>query len=91
MKTGVSPERPCWQKQTVVTLTHLDLCNQDVIGQPKTNGYQPLGLTYYECIRGTWVAQLVTHPTLDFGSGHDLTACEFEPQVGLHTDSTEPT
>ena len=21
---------------------------------------------------GTWVAQLVKHPTLDFGSGHDL-------------------
>ena len=23
-------------------------------------------------IRGTWVAQQVKHPTLDFGSGHDL-------------------
>ena len=22
--------------------------------------------------RGSWVAQLVKHPTLDFGSGHDL-------------------
>ena len=32
---------------------------------------------------GTWVAQLVKHPTLGFSSGHDLTVCGFEPQVGL--------
>ena len=30
-------------------------------------------------LRGTWVAQLVKHLTLDFGSGHDLTVREFEP------------
>ena len=29
-------------------------------------------------------------PTLDFGSGHDLTVCGFEPCVRLHGDSTEP-
>ena len=28
--------------------------------------------------------------TLDFGSGHDLTVCEFEPCVGLCTDNVEP-
>ena len=28
------------------------------------------------------VAQLVEHLTLDFGSGHDLTVCEFKPHVG---------
>ena len=39
---------------------------------------------------GTWVAQLIKHLTLDFGSGHDLTVCEFEPQMGLHADSVEP-
>ena len=27
---------------------------------------------------------------LDFGSGHDLMACEFEPHVGLCADSAEP-
>ena len=26
----------------------------------------------------------------DFGSGHDLEVCEFEPCVGLHADSLEP-
>ena len=36
--------------------------------------------------RGTWVAQSVKHPTLDFGSGHDLTVTEFEPHIGLCAD-----
>ena len=26
----------------------------------------------------------------DFGSGHDLKVCEFEPHVGLCADSSEP-
>ena len=26
----------------------------------------------------------------DFGSGHDLTVCEFEPRVGLRADGSEP-
>ena len=29
--------------------------------------------------------------TLDFGSGHDLTVCEFKPHVGLFAVSAEPT
>ena len=37
-----------------------------------------------------WVAQWVEHPTLDFGSGHDLTVHGIEPQVGLHADNREP-
>ena len=28
---------------------------------------------------GTWVAQLVECPILDFGSGHDLMVCGIEP------------
>ena len=40
---------------------------------------------------GAWVAQLVKHPALDFGSGHDLTVWGMEPHVGLWADSTEPT
>ena len=40
--------------------------------------------------RGAWVAQLVKHPTLGFSSGHNLTVREFESQVRLHTDSSEP-
>ena len=40
--------------------------------------------------RGAWVAQPVKHPTLDFGSGHDLRVRGFEPSVGLCADSVEP-
>ena len=32
---------------------------------------------------GTWVVQSVKHPTLDFGSGPDLTVHEFKPHIGL--------
>ena len=32
---------------------------------------------------GAWMAQLVEHLTLDFGSGHDLTICEIESCIGL--------
>ena len=39
---------------------------------------------------GTWVAQSVECPTLDFGSGRDLTVCESEPHVRLYASSTEP-
>ena len=38
---------------------------------------------------GTRVAELVKCPTLDFGSGRDLMAHEFEPHVGLYAESTE--
>ena len=39
---------------------------------------------------GAWVARSVKHPTLDFGSGHDLTAHGFKPCIGLCADSMEP-
>ena len=32
----------------------------------------------------------VKHPTLDFGSGHDLTVREIEPCMGLCADGVEP-
>ena len=37
-----------------------------------------------------WVVQSVKRLTLDFGSGHDLSVCEFEPCIGLCADSAEP-
>ena len=40
-------------------------------------------------IRGAWMAQSVKHLTLDLGSGHDLTVCEFEPRVWLCADCEE--
>ena len=36
---------------------------------------------------GAWVAQSVKHPTLDFGSGHDLIVCEIDLHVGLHNSA----
>ena len=39
--------------------------------------------------QGTRVAQSVKRPTLDFGSGHDLTVHDFEPHVGLHAVSCQ--
>ena len=35
------------------------------------------------------MAQQVKCPTLDLGSGHDLTVHELEPHVGLCADSAE--
>ena len=37
------------------------------------------------------MAQWVKRPTLDFGSGHDLTVHGMEPHIELHADSAEPT
>ena len=37
-----------------------------------------------------WGTPSVKRPTLDLGSGHDLTVRELEPHVGLCADSTEP-
>ena len=36
------------------------------------------------------MTQLVNHPTLNFGSGHDLMVHEFEPHIRLAADSVEP-
>ena len=36
------------------------------------------------------MAQLVKHPSLDFGSDHDPEVCEVEPQLGLCADSMWP-
>ena len=43
-----------------------------------------------KCPRGAWVARLVKHPTLGFGSGQDLKVHEFEPHVRLFADGAEP-
>ena len=36
------------------------------------------------------MAQSVKQPTLDFGSGHDLTVHEFKPHIRLCADGMEP-
>ena len=41
-------------------------------------------------MRGTWVAQLVKRPTLDFSSGHDLIVRGFGHCTGFCVDSAEP-
>ena len=46
-----------------------------------------LETTVNSCIKkrlqSTWVAQSVEHPTLDFGSGHDIMVCDIEPHVRI--------
>ena len=39
---------------------------------------------------GPWVTESVKCLALDLGSGHDLMVHEFEPPVGVCTDSAEP-
>ena len=39
--------------------------------------------------RGTWVAQSVKHPTLDFGSGHDLMVHGFKLCIELCANGAE--
>ena len=40
--------------------------------------------------RGAWVGQWVKRPTLDFGSGHDVTVGGFEPRVRPCAGGLEP-
>jgi len=39
-------------------------------------------MTHKTEMRGTWVAQSVKRPTLDFGSGHDLRILGSSPVLG---------
>ena len=39
---------------------------------------------------GAWVVQLVKRPTLDTGSGHDLTVGGNKPCIGLYAKNMEP-
>ena len=41
-------------------------------------------------LQGHLVAQLVNRLTFDFGSGHNLTVCGFEPCIRLCSNSAEP-
>ena len=52
---------------------HISSVEKDLF---KSFGHFKIGL-----FGGTWVAQSVEHPTLDFGSGRDLTVREFEPDI----------
>ena len=39
---------------------------------------------------GSWVGESVKHLTLNFGLGHDLMVCEFEPHIRVCVGSSEP-
>ena len=47
-------------------------------------------VNYKAVVKGTWVAQWVKHPTLDFSSGHDLTVRGFKARIRLHAVSADP-
>ena len=42
--------------------------------------------THLKLSRGAWVAQLVKHATLGFGSGRDLMVCQLKPGIRLCAD-----
>ena len=58
----------------------------------KIKRQEPLFKNYEKKIqgRGAWVAQLVKRPPFDFSSGHDFTACGFEPRIRLWAKNAEP-
>ena len=79
---------------TVAFADHL-MGNSHLYSSAATNCYIFLRCSLLPDVRmyvcwGTWVAQLVKHPTLNFSSGHDLRVCGFEPRIGLCADSAEP-
>ena len=43
----------------------------------------------FKNVRGALATLSVEHPTLDCGSGHDLSVCGFRPRIGLCADGTE--
>ena len=49
--------------------------------------FLPLNGNIFKTPGSSWVAQVVS---VRFGSGHDLTVCEFESHIGLFAVSTEP-
>ena len=64
----------------------------EVYFSPFENGLT-LGFALADGIRqkqGAWVAQLVKRPTLDLGSGHDLTVHGIESHVRLCAVSVVP-
>ena len=79
---GVSP----WGDEKVLELDRGGGCNNIVSLLRATESHT---LKSLKC-RGAWVAQLLEHSTLDFGSGHDLMVHGIEPHMGLCADSTEP-
>ena len=44
-----------------------------------------------KCKQGTWVAQSIKRPALDFGSSHDLTVHEIKSHIRFCDDSMAPT
>ena len=57
---------------------------------PGCHGHVSRGAFKIDWVWEICVAQLVKHPTLDFGSGHDFMVHEIEPSVRLCIDCEEP-
>ena len=61
------------------------MASPDLLIPPLTESH--LRLAHFQ---GAWVAQSVEHPTLDFGSGHDLVVRGIESHIRLCADGAEP-
>ena len=87
----------CWvtsgQSLSLSKPQSLPFCNEELVTGtlqgPPDSGLRGLVIRKSH-VWGAWVAQSVKGPTLDFGSGHDLTVCGFDPCIRLCADSVEP-
>ena len=88
-----------WEKMSAVTTkntecfttteNHKTLLRENKVNLNKRRDI-PVYRSEYSILLGRLVAQSVKHPTLNFSSGYDLTACGIKPWVRLHTKSIEP-
>ena len=80
------------RKKTYETLPPVEqqLWENGTLTHPCDNAPQTtFGGTLAHTFRGAWEARSVEHLTLDLGSSHGLTVCEFKPHIGLCADSWE--
>ena len=60
--------------------SELSLWSLEANGEIREQENKPLKYSKFSC--GTWVAQVVKRPTLDFGSGHKFMVLESSPTQG---------
>ena len=79
MKRVVFITVPCYSEKT----SYIGVVKTTLLSSLKQNAA-------LKDLRDALVAESVEHPTLDFGSGHDLMVCGTKPHIWLRADSSEP-
>ena len=73
--------------ETLTILPERNICHPWDGAATQSQKSTSSGKQHQTASRGTWGAQSVKPPTLDFSSGHAVMVHEIEPQVGLYTNS----